>query len=226
MRASAKAVLARQGRKMSRKDIHKVRLANLNKLVEERFNGNASLAAKAIERSHTFVWQLVNRRRAIGEATARHIERMIGLPLESLDNGMDSLGRPREINVVLPGGERQTYYMVPGVRSVAELEERTGEYRPCGTPCSGGTVWAPVTTNAVKPRLTKGEEAFIDTERRVLVDEGVFVVRAKGRESEFRVARARSGGGFRLVVLDKSEPDLDSCDVEVLGQVIWRGSKV
>ena len=64
----------------------KTRLANFTRLVDGRLGGSKSAAARTIKRSHTFVWQLLNARRGLGERSARLIEQGFALVPHALDD--------------------------------------------------------------------------------------------------------------------------------------------
>src|SRR5262245_12667454 len=107
--------------------IHKIRLRNLEDLIKGRFEGNASEAARAIERSHTFMWQLLNRYRSIGEETARHIEDKLKLGENALDHKLE---RTKALVAHTGDGNTSQYAVVP-VLKLDALDAKTKVFRPC-----------------------------------------------------------------------------------------------
>src|SRR5262245_18110163 len=61
------------------------RLQNFKRILKERFGNNMAAFARALEKPDTYVWQLANNYRDMGEKTARGIERKLGLPAGELD---------------------------------------------------------------------------------------------------------------------------------------------
>lgn len=96
----------------STKPIHLTRLRNLQEIIDKRFDGNATHAAKAIERSHTFIWQLMNGYRSIGEDTARLIENKLMLDQNWMDRAK-GCKRSESLIAQLADGHTLEYRMVP-----------------------------------------------------------------------------------------------------------------
>jgi hypothetical protein len=231
MNAAAKRVQRTSGQRApSVKAIHAVRLENLKELIEARFKGNAAKAAKAISRSHTFLWQLVNKRRSIGEDTARHIEEKLGLGYGALDrDASGALKQNTTLTVIRDDGTQQTFRMVPEVEFTAGLnkKKKPGSFRPCPIECSGGTVTVRVQTDSLEPLLHKGDDVFIDKEKSALIDGCVYALEVKGMSDPvLRIARRRDGGGWQYMT-NKDDGTIEGERVSVvLGQAIYQGRPV
>jgi hypothetical protein len=110
-------------RRESKKPIHAIRLDNLVGLIAARYEANTAKAARALERSHTFVWQLLNKRRSIGEDTARHIEKCLGLKYGALDLDVSGLlAQSTELRVGV-GDDVKRFFVVNQVDSEAQQED-------------------------------------------------------------------------------------------------------
>jgi len=210
------------------KAIHAVRLDHLKQLIESRFEGNAGRAAKALNRSHTFIWQLVNKKRAIGEDTARHIEQSLGLAWGALDQ--DSTGALRQatqLTVIRDDGTQQTFRMVPEVEFTAGLnKKKRGAFCPCPIECSGGTVAVKVLTDSLQPHFRAGDDVFIDKEQREIVDNKVYAIQIEGEsEPRLRIAKHREGGGWEWFA--SGSPMIEHTKkIVVLGRAIYQGHKL
>src|SRR5215471_19461 len=189
-------------RAVSMDSIHEQRLANFVKLIETRFGGNGSKMAKKLRRSHTLVWQLINRRRQMGEETARYIEQCLGLADGTMDSG--HVRQATELMVVLDDGTHQTFHLVPVVEFSLGLNKKKvpSEFRPGPVNCSGGTVAVIQESDSLEPRVRKGADVFVDKKKREVVDDGVYAIEVRGmKEPVLRVARKRDGGGFTFITL-------------------------
>ena len=225
---SRKGVLRREKRwerPVSSKAIHAVRLKNLQDIIEAKFEGNAAACAKAIDRSHTFLWQLTNARRGIGEDTARHIEESLGLPLMSLDAG-GAIKPTKTLRAVLSNGESCAWHMVPDVELSLGLKKKTGVVRPCPI-AEGGVnkVNIKVPSDSMEPLLVKGDLATVDKDQTEVLDGKVYVLQVRGmKEPIIRMARARDGGTFEFVALKSGHEVVHEHQVQrVEGRVFYSG---
>ena len=214
---------ARRSLRMLKRQMHEARLKNFNKIIEVNFEGNVAKVAKALDRSHTFVWQIVNKRRTIGEGVARHIEKCVGLATGGLDNGL--LETNTKWSMVVDG-VCHTWWMVPGSTLVSGLKEKTGELRPCPVQNAGGDViYVEVLTDLLAPLLREGEAAFINPifrEKKDLIPGKVYAVALKRKRGEalLRIARRREDGEFEFVTKKANEPSLQYKEVKVIGKLI------
>lgn len=82
-------------------DVKAIRKANVERVIEKRFNGNQASFAESIKREPAQVWQWLTTtktRRPIGEKIARHIEDQLELPKLGLDTpNMDPLAKRNAI---------------------------------------------------------------------------------------------------------------------------------
>lgn len=231
-RASKKGAATRV---MSTKAIHAIRLKNLKALIDERYDGNAAEAARAIKRSHTFLWQLINRRRAIGEDTARHVERSLYLDLFALDRDVaGGLRQTTKLRVLERYGEEvkeMEYRLVPEVEITRGLNRKTGRQRPCPITCSEATVYVKTTSDSLYPLLARGDDVFIDKEQTKLIDGAVYGLQVEGKtDPVFMIAEPRDGGGWRYFVLHPGAGDdkavNDTRVTKVYGRAIYKGQPV
>src|SRR5262249_27518997 len=109
-----------------RRPIHKVRLDNLKKIIKDQFGDNMSKAARAIERSHTFMWQLYRGYRAIGEESARHIEQALKLG----ENALDKKFEHTKALTAYVEGQHRVYKMVPFL-SLDGITAKPSNHIPC-----------------------------------------------------------------------------------------------
>jgi len=197
---------------MLKQRMHEQRLKNFSKIIEINFDSNLTKVAKALDRSHTFVWQIVNRRRTIGEGVARHIEKRVGLHRGGLDNGL--LETSTEWSMVVDG-VCHTWWMTPGTTLESRFEEKTGELKPCPVKDTGGDViYVKVPTDLLAPLLREGEAAFINPnfrDRNDLEAGKVYAIALKGKRKAsylLRIARRREDGSWEYVVgkLASEEP--------------------
>jgi DNA-binding transcriptional regulator YdaS (Cro superfamily) len=210
----------------SMKPLHKVRLKNLQNLVKVRFKGNATACATAIGRSHTFLWQLINGYRGIGEASARHIEECLELKVNALD-AADVMVADRKLLAQMGNGATTSYWMVPRVEwndLTRKKKQSTTEVMPCPVECSEATVFVTIQTASMEPKFLKGEKVFADEKQKVLVDGQCYLVMPKkrGAVGTIRQAMKLDAGGFLFVTIDQrmKEDNFRQRDVTVFGRVI------
>lgn len=232
---SARAVAAAtKGRTGTRRPValtnpvHRIRLQNVIDLIKYRFEGNASSMAKAIGKSHTYLWQLLHKERRIGEQTARTMEQKLNLEPGQLDRESGATEVSSILIQHMGDGRTRQYRLVPQAdlrdfeaKPKASPEDR----RPCPVEeCSDSTVWLTY-TNSTDPRFAAGTTFFIDRKQRELADHGIYVVKVlkgplKGR-TILREARD-SEHGFVLRALVQSEyGDMPQSSVKVLGRAIY-----
>jgi hypothetical protein len=65
--------------------VQQVRRKILQRLIRERFGGNASEASRKAKSSHQYVWQVTSGHRGMGDRAARKIERALKLFPYALD---------------------------------------------------------------------------------------------------------------------------------------------
>lgn len=149
------------------------RLANLKALIDERFEGNATACARAIGRTHTFLWQLLNQYRGIGEGTARLIEDKLGLAAGSMDKRA-VVERSETLVAHLGGGLTCEYRMTPE-RDLDRMNKRPVQWLPY--PDDGASVKAFfVKAKRDLDWAGKGDLVFCDPFKATLEDNKPFVV--------------------------------------------------
>ena len=199
--------------------IHKVRLRNLNDLIAKRFGGNASEAARAIERSHTFMWQLLNEYRSIGEETARHIEEKLKLGENALDHRLE---RTKALIAHIGNGATLQYRVVP-VLLLDALDAKPKEFRPCPDERASERTFAASIVSDEMVELQIGDSIFVDRAETALAALKLFVVTPK-RSKQARVMQARKSGARWVFVatseVARRERPLAEADVHVVGRVI------
>lgn len=75
-------------------NIEETRIANLQRLIDERFEKTASKLALAIGRQSGYLSRVLNRKKGFGEDFARDIERILELPRGHLDREPDDAALP------------------------------------------------------------------------------------------------------------------------------------
>lgn len=223
----------------SRNPIHRLRLENLKLLLKERYAGKAAHMAKAIERSHTFLWQLLNSYRAIGEDSARMIEQKLGLGLGTLDKGG---GRAFQRNLVLVAqmgdGYSKQIVMIPLLeigdtvlpdRARRAAMSKAKDHVPCHLGCTEEAYAINVDFSAMEPRLRQGDKAIIEPSKTTLEHDKVYWLRPKGggKPPIMRVAVKKDTGRFIFTLPPENRkngsPDkpLTPDEVIVLGRVLF-----
>ena len=198
--------------------IHKIRLRNLKEIIDKRFQGNASQAARAIERSHTFMWQLMNGYRSIGEETARNIEAALKLGENALDRRLE---RTKELVAHVGNGVTASYKMVPKL-ALDALDEKPQSFMPCPDErCTEKSFCAEITADDMA-ELEPGDLIFADRGEVKPVNRKLFVVQPKGASP--CVMQARSLAGRWVYALTgarvRGDRSLDAKDVRVIARVL------
>lgn len=220
-----------------------VRLANIERLIKERFGGVVSKFAKAIRKAPSQVHQWQTEVRTISEDSARSIEAALGLPNGSLDDS-DTLGmaeaRPDEAAApVDDAGEDDLVFVGfypdaavsagAGATNHAEgrrldLAFRAESLRRKGVNAAKSAV-IPVRGRSMEPLLSPGDVVLFDTSQTRIHDGEVYVVHWNGEEL-VKLLRPLSGGRVQLVSKNPEfEPliaDQSDGDFRVLGRVMWR----
>lgn len=189
---------AREPRKIT-KPIHLTRLNNLKGLIDKRFDGNATAMGRAIERTHTFMWQLVNEHRAIGEDTARHIEVKLGLAPGAMDQG--ELGARTDVLIANVGdGIARTFRMTPR-RELNKFSEKPIEWRPFPKEGASEHVFFSTIINESIDGFKVGDLAFSDQADTELKQGCIYVITFKMKTSKAAIlcAKEKSDGSFSFV---------------------------
>src|SRR5262245_58207353 len=209
-----------------KKVIHITRLANLNSIIKSRFEGNATECAKVLERSHAYLWQLLNEYRGIGEDFARYIEKKLKLPEMSLDERR-STERREEVPIVMEDGkEPVTYFLAPLV-TLDKLRhvsfKKAERVVPCPVPNVKAVCFEMIETY-LKGWGNPKEVAFVDPFDRTPPKHGCVYVLFSLRSpevAEVRIADGRGGGRFRFIIPGDDPPaPYDLSQVEVYGRVV------
>lgn len=208
----------------SLRPIQKVRKDNLLKVIKSRFEGNSSECARAIERSHTFMWQLVTGHRAIGEESARHIEAKLKLGANALDQKIE---RTTMLTAHDEDGSKvRNYPMVP-LLALADLDAKPIDYVPCPIPGAGTKLFAVVIGDEQEVvELQRGDQVFVDQADVAPVVRKLYVVQRKGADKMAFALMARklaksgwvyssTGEGTK-----QREEQLTAAQVRVVGRVI------
>lgn len=180
----------------SHKQIHITRLTNMRDLIEARFAGKAVALANTIGKKPTFLWQLLNGYRAIGEDTARTIEDKLGLIPNSLDQDK-VLAPTRVLTAHLRNGMSKSYRMVPP-RSLENLASRALEKeldcRPCPFASCGPKSFYAKVANELMAELMLGDLLFVDPDDKEPQAKKLFVVSPKeGKKNVGAVMLAEKG---------------------------------
>ena len=197
--------------------VHRVRLRNLKELIEGRFGGNSSECARAIKRSHTFMWQLLNQHRTIGEETARHIEKCLELGENALDAKME---RTTVLTANDGAGNVQRFRMVPFV-SLSDIDGEPLDYRPCPLHDIGPRVFCAEIEVEDMVELEPRDVVFAD--RADITPEGrkLYVVMLKGAKSATVLLARKKASGFVYVATDtRPETEYAPRAVKVIARVL------
>lgn len=201
------------------KPIHLVRKKNLVTLVEKKFSGNASECARAIKRSHTYMWQLVQGYRGIGEGSARHIEKMLDLVPMTLDAKKDE--RTTRLQASDGQGNVQSYAMVPLLK-LDDLAAKPKTFVPCPTPgCSKKTFAVQIEDEDVV-ELQPGDRVFVDPDdTEPPISRKLYVVKPKARGAAcILMARKRASNWMYGATGDRARIEFSFHDVRVVGRVM------
>jgi phage repressor protein C with HTH and peptisase S24 domain len=158
-----------------------IRLANVKRLIEARFDGVDADFARAIEKSPAQVWQFLNGERNIGERLARQIEARLQLPTGALDlpgagDPAPAAYEPRDVPVVGTAQLGDDGYW-------NELQYPTGHGEgfvryPMKDP---NTYALRVKGDSMRPRIKPGEFVVIEPNAPVVVGDEVMVQTKDGR---------------------------------------------
>lgn len=189
--------------------VHRARQQNLKRVIKEKFAGNTSECARGVGRSHTFMWQLVDGYRGIGEKSARHIEEKLKLVPGSLDTS--STGRIK--TAVLK--------TVP-VLMLDALDAKPKTFTPCPLVMEDKAekmfCTMIVTTDVVE--LEIGDQVFVDRGDVKLQHRKLYVVRPKGREACVLLAW-KEGGAWSLRGTGESKmKPIPEREVRVIGRLL------
>lgn len=209
--------MARQQGAVKFEPIHKVRQANLKKVIDARFDGNVSEAARVIRTSHTFMWQLMKSYRTIGEKSARNIERRLELGQNALDATMQ---RSETVTAQLGDGRQVSYRMVPR-RALADLDADTDVIDACPDTEASAKTFSIRADKATAQDIVEIEEndlVFIDP-KLPLLDRRLFVVKQKRGPALVLQALAGKVWSFRTTG-EKRPRTYSAREVRFVGRVI------
>lgn len=202
------------------KPIHQVRKKNLVSLVENKFAGNASECARAIERSHTYMWQLVQGYRGIGEGSARHIEKMLELAPGTLDAAKQK--RTTHLQANDDKGNVTRYAMVPRL-ALDALTATPTEFVPCPLADMDATkLFCTVIGEEDVVELERGDLVFVDRADVAPQNRKLFVVKRKTHAMSAMVllARKRATGWTFGGTNEGVKSELAARDVTVIGRLL------
>jgi hypothetical protein len=200
------------------KPIHLVRKKNLVALVEKKFEGNASECARAIGRSHTYMWQLVQGYRGIGEGSARHIEQALDLAPNSLDTTVTK--RSSRLQALDGKGNVVNYPMVPFLRLDA-LDAKPKEFVPCPLPdVAADKMFCTVIEGEGVVEVEQGDRVFVDRADVEPQSRKLFVVRPKGRSPCVLLAARAAGAWTYATTGSTKRVVLQASQVTVIGRLL------
>src|SRR5580765_3916647 len=202
------------------KEIHRTRMDNLNRVVKEQFNGNSSDCARAIERTHTFMWQLVRGYRGIGEASARHIEEKLKLMPKALDQAKDA-PRPKTLMLDDGTGKVRNFRVVPVVTMDA-LDAKARVVTLClKAECIDKTVCVIAQDEDVH-EVIDGDHLYIDRADLEVEAKRVYAVRLKGgaKAEEVVMVTRKTAGGVVFATTRSKTREWKPRDNTVRGRVI------
>lgn len=159
------------------KSIHITRLDNLKTLIAERFKGNSSELARAIKRSHTFMWQLLNEYRAIGEDSARMIEQKLGLAPNSLD-ATGIMDRTERLIAHTGDGHALEFRMTP-LKNLNDMGQKPKIWLPFPKHAASEKAFCLVIDTSSIIGLNKDDIAFADPKEAKLEDQKLYVTNVK-----------------------------------------------
>lgn len=71
-------------------ELKDIRRGAVQKIIDDRFDGNQAAFAEAIKKTAGYVWQITSGHRNLGEKAARSIEQVLNLPVYALDQNQSS----------------------------------------------------------------------------------------------------------------------------------------
>jgi hypothetical protein len=212
--------------------MNKKRRATLERICTERFEGNQSALARAIGRSPTIVWRLLEHgenQKGMGERLARAIEKKLGLAEFYLDGRAQGLHQGATVSSDVAAAlvdsravPLLTFDEVARVgASAASQGERVGIVfgaRDLGALAFGLVV----TGNAMSPEFVEGDRIIVDPEVRPTAGD-VVIAKVQGGGTVFRRYRPRDDGStFELSASNENYAPVwsDRVKVELIATMV------
>ncbi|MCX8018503.1 MAG: hypothetical protein N2690_11480 [Rhodocyclaceae bacterium] len=212
-------------------DTQAVRRQRLRQLIDERFAGNQSALARAVDRQPDYISRCLKGTKGIGEAFARDIEQRLGLPhlwLDCLPNteaGPDVAGLVPLISWVQAGHWAEVVdHFAPGDAQ---------EWLPCPVKHSPKTFVLRVRGESMynphgRPSFQDGDLIFVDPERPAVHGSLVVVRLDESKEATFKKLIVEGENRY-LKALNPAWPEpivrLDQ-DATICGVVIFKGEQL
>jgi SOS-response transcriptional repressor LexA len=207
---------------------NETRRANIKRLINERFAGNATAFGVAIKRSQSQVSQWQSDFRSIGEKLARDIEQKLGLPPKWLDEEASTPALPHHANTA-PAPRLYRYPLISTVQAgqwaaiVDTFAPGDADEWPESPKRAGKhAFWLKIEGDSMEPRFMQGGMVLVDPD--ASADAGAFVVAklVDSQEATFKKL-ATDAGRWYLVPLNKQYDAIviDDPALRVIGRVVF-----
>ena len=211
--------------------VAEVRLQNLTRLMNEKFDGRQSNLARAISRKPDYIWRVLNRQKGFGETLARDIEKLLSLPAGWLDNAGNSTSTGE-----IPAAGSQI--IVIARRDESGISNATSEED--GMPIrintllqqgvdSQAAIMVVQGDQSMSMSIPQGEQVLVNTRSTSPIDGKLFYLE-HGRMKKIRRLAQESNGvwNLRCDTHDKMRyPDTQVPENElgIIGQVFWSSGR-
>lgn len=207
--------------------VAEIRVLNLTRLMNEKFEKRQSNLARAIERKPDYIWRVLNRKKGFGETLARDIERLLALPDKWLDDPANST-----ITGDIPSAESRIIMVLPyGATGKNDAEGMPIRIEKLMLPSESEVNLAMVEMEdqAMSLSIPKGDQIVINTVATSPVDGQLFFIR-HGNATKVRrlTLDANEKWVIRCDTTDKMRyPDviISEQELRILGQVVWAAGR-
>lgn len=201
--------------------IEKIRLENLLKLIEKKFQSNLSQFAIAIDKKQPYINDIKHHRRPFTEKLARHIEERMELPVGFLDTGEDNV-----LQIQLP---IYSIHLSAGSGSNIFEEEIKGYY-PIDVDALKRYGWNSrdlcvfnVAGDSMAPTIADSQAVIVNTRERRIIDNKIFAISINNEVFIKRLFRDVLNNQVRIISDNTiySEVVTKSEDFKIIGKVVY-----
>jgi hypothetical protein len=207
--------------------VAEIRVLNLIRLMNEKFDGRQSNLSRAIERKPDYIWRVLNRKKGFGETLARDIEKLLALPDKWLDDAANSTSSGG-----IPVAQSRIVMVLP-YATKGKIEEESIPLRVerllLNSESEANLSFVVMDDQAMSLSIPKGDEVVINTVITTPIDGQLFFIR-HGNATKVRrlTLDAHEKWVIRCDTTDKMRyPDVivPEAELRIIGQVVWAGGR-